>query len=198
MQPVYLVFAGINGAGKSTFYESGEWTRFVDNSVDQIVNPDKIAQNLSDDCSLPELQLKAAKVAKRKIDSLFSEHKSFGQETTLCGKTSLSRIRRAIQNGYKVFIIYLGIDNVDIAKSRINKRVSQGGHYIDDNLVDRRNAESIRNFLNIVEEVDEAIVIDNTERFEFLAHWKDGTLDYWDDMNEAHPWLCNAMKNPPS
>ena len=25
MQPVYVVFAGVNGAGKSTFYRTGLW-----------------------------------------------------------------------------------------------------------------------------------------------------------------------------
>ena len=72
----------------------------------------------------------AGKMAVKKIVRYFDEGITFNQETTLCGKSILSNIAKAKKRGYFIELHYIGVENADIAKERVAKRVKQGGHGI--------------------------------------------------------------------
>ena len=42
----------------------------------------------------------------------------------------IRNITRAKENGYLIEMHYIGLDSVEIAKERVAKRVSQGGHVV--------------------------------------------------------------------
>lgn len=48
-RPLYLVFAGVNGAGKSTFYYAGFWRQLDVEWGLPRVNADEILRELGDD-----------------------------------------------------------------------------------------------------------------------------------------------------
>ena len=54
---------------------------------------------------------------------------------------------------YKISIIYLFVDNTNVAIDRIKIRVKKGGHSIPDEDVIRRFGRSKRNFWNIYREI---------------------------------------------
>ena len=62
-QPTLVVFAGVNGAGKSTFYQSGLWRECDIDSRMPRINPDEIIVAAGKDWSSPTDQLWAGKQA---------------------------------------------------------------------------------------------------------------------------------------
>lgn len=192
-RPFYVVFAGVNGAGKSTFYHSGLWRLPEMPKRMARINPDEILLEQGGDWRSASDQLKAGREAKHRIDELFRRRQSFNQETTLTGRTALKRIRQAHELGYRVFLNYVGVEAEAVALSRIEHRVELGGHDVDAADVHRRFLESLRAFSLALGECEQATAYDNTEDFKALAYWKRGVLAWWAAENRFRPWLFDAI-----
>lgn len=100
-QPTLVVFAGVNGAGKSTFYQSGLWCECDTDSRMSRINPDEMIVAAGKDWSSPTDQLWAGKQAVGQVRDNFAHMRSFNQETTLAGKSAVARIRKAYSLGYR-------------------------------------------------------------------------------------------------
>lgn len=132
MQPVYVVFAGVNGAGKSTFYRTGLWrTEDMPRTMTR-VNSDEIVVAQGGDPASSADQLRAGREAVRLIEECLSRRRSFNQETTLTGHAVLRNMSRAREAGYRVVLYYIGVDTAAVALDRIAHRVAVGGHDIDE------------------------------------------------------------------
>ena len=84
----YIVFAGVNGAGKTTFYQT--YPKMMNMSR---VNVDEIVRGLGD-WKNPKDVAEAGRIAVRAIRQYFDEGRSFNQETTLCGKSILRYFKK--------------------------------------------------------------------------------------------------------
>lgn len=141
-RPRCIVIAGPNGAGKTTF--AREYLPHIAR-VMQFINADLIAGGLSP--LKPELAaIAAARAVLREIDRLASERANFAFETTLSGLTYLRRMASWKQDGYRIEIVYLRLDSVDLALRRITARVRQGGHAVPPRDVIRRFRRGWANF----------------------------------------------------
>ena len=135
----YILFAGCNGVGKSTLYQTNDLFRNMPRvNMDEIVREFGSWKNESD-------AFKAGKIAVGKISSYFREALSFNQEVTLCGQSIWKNIEKAHELGYQVEMYYVGVASVEIAKERVALRVKKGGHGIPDKDIERRFVESIKN-----------------------------------------------------
>lgn len=76
----YILFAGVNGAGKSVFSQTMP-EKIAGMSR---VNIDEIVKSFGDWRDFNDMK-KAASIAVKRINDNFSRGKSFNQETTLCG-----------------------------------------------------------------------------------------------------------------
>ena len=85
-------------------------------------------------------------------------------------------IQKAKKLGYIVELHYVGVDSVDIAKSRVLDRVSKGGHGIPEKDIEKRYYESLRKLPCILKDCDLAVFYDNTEEFRRFAIYKNGIL----------------------
>ena len=160
----YILFAGCNGVGKSTLYQTNDLFRNMPRvNMDEIVREFGSWQNEAD-------AFKAGKIAIGKIRKYFEDGESFNQEVTLCGNSVWSNIVRARELGYQIEMYYVGVDSVDIAKVRIASRVLKGGHGIPDADVERRFSESIKNLPRAIELCDIVEIFDNTEAFGHMEH----------------------------
>lgn len=166
----YVVIGGVNGAGKSTLYisEPNMW-KLPRINTDEIVREFGDWQNVSD-------VMKAGKIAVKLIEKYFSEKISFNQETTLCGKSIIRNIQRAKELGYTIELHYVGVDSVDIAKERVKKRVSKGGHGIPEKDIEKRYEGSFDNLKIILNYCDLAVLYDNTEEFRRFAIFRNGKV----------------------
>ena len=122
--PRCVIIAGPNGAGKTRFareylpHEAG---------VLHFVNAHLIAAGLSP--LRPSLEaLAAGRLMLREIERMASARESFTFESTLAGRSYLSRIRRWRADGYRIEILFLRLDSPSLVLARIHARVKQGGH----------------------------------------------------------------------
>ena len=167
----YVIFAGVNGAGKSSTY------RLLANDSEfwrNRVNSDEILRDMGGDWRNPADQAKAMKEAIKRIDYNFKNGISFNQETTLTGRTALMNIKRAKELGYTVTMYYVGVKNADVAIQRVEKRVKQGGHGVSETDVRRRYEGSLQNLVQAIPMCDYVRIYDNTDRLRKIAVFENG------------------------
>lgn len=154
-QPYLWVIAGPNGAGKSTLARKHFAGRVT------MVNPDDIAQNLAA-TGRRGTALEAGRVAIKERERQLAARHSFGIETTLTGRGELDFMRKAAQSGYKVNLIFIGIDDPALSRMRVASRVEDGGHNVPASDINRRHDRSIENIAAAMEIADRAFVLDNS------------------------------------
>ena len=156
---VYII-AGPNGAGKTTFARE-----FLPNYAGcrNFINADLIAEGISP-LSPATAAVRAGRLMLEEIGLAMRRGIDFGFETTLSGRGHLNLVHRLRKRGYSVHFFYLWIPSVDVALLRIKNRVSRGGHDVPENVVRRRFARSMSNFLVHYRPLaDRWILFDNSE-----------------------------------
>jgi predicted ABC-type ATPase len=158
--PNLYIIAGCNGAGKTT----ASFTILPEIlQCKEFVNADAIAAGLSP-FNVESVAFEAGRIMLQRIQQLMDEKEDFAFETTLSTRSYVSLIKKARINGYKITLFYFWLRSPDLAKQRVAKRVSQGGHNIPDDVVERRYYRGVSNLLNLyIPVVDKWTVFDNME-----------------------------------
>jgi len=69
----------------------------------------------------------------------------------------------AKRNGYTTTLLFFWLNNVELAKERVRIRVSEGGHNIEPDVIERRYFKGIQNLFTIyLPIVDGALLFDNS------------------------------------
>lgn len=180
--PTYTIFAGVNGAGKTSIYRT---IYYEENKLEKRINTDEMVERIGS-WQDNNLQIRTAREAVKLLNYYIHTGISFNQETTLSGKTIVKNIITAKSKGYHVVMNYIGIESPDIAKERVRIRVSNGGHGISEDLIERRYHESLQNLRTVIGIYDELNIYDNTNKFEQIAYifngelkWKSVVLPNW-------------------
>ncbi len=158
--PEYIILAGVNGAGKSTLYRS----LLSSDKNYALINADEILQSMHGDWHSNLDNLKAMRVAVAKLkQELLSGHNVI-QETTLASsrKGILKFINFAKKQGYTVRLEYVGLASAELAVSRVQSRVSKGGHGVSSDLVTRRYTRSLQRLAELYDEFDAVELWDNS------------------------------------
>ena len=143
--PKCVVIAGPNGAGKTIFAREFLPT---DRGIVHFVNADLIASGLSP--LQPELAARfAARLVLNELSRLAKAGDSFAFESTLSGRSYLTRFRQWREQGYGIEIVFLRLNSVQLAQKRIAMRVLQGGHNVPRVDVIRRFKRGKVNFENL-------------------------------------------------
>lgn len=165
-----IIIAGPNGAGKTTFARE-----FLPREAGcpVFVNADLIAAGLAP--FAPETAaVQAGRLMLREMARHFADRESFAFETTLAGRTYLHRIRAWQTAGYLVKLIFLRLDNPEVAIARVAQRVRQGGHNIPESAIRRRFAVGLSNFERLYAPlVDAWVLFDNTGPQPVLLDWSE-------------------------
>ena len=157
--PQLYIISGCNGAGKTT----ASYTILPEIlECKEFVNADEIARGLSP--FQPEkVAIEAGKIMLRRIDELLKEKINFAIETTLASKTFKNTILRAREKGYNITLVYFWLNSVELAKERVKNRVLEGGHNIDNQVIERRYYAGVKNLFDIyLSIVDMAMIYDNS------------------------------------
>jgi len=85
-------------------------------------------------------------------------------------KTYLNILKSAKAKGFTTELIYVGVENVDLVKDRINERVKKGGHGIPNALVDKRFEKSLHNLPTLITQFDIVHLYDNTKEFQEIYY----------------------------
>lgn len=161
------IIAGCNGAGKTT----ASFT-ILPEILDckEFVNADEIAKGLSP--FQPEsVSFEAGRIMLSRINELLTDNKNFAFETTLSTKIYKSKIIEAKHKAYSVTLLFFWLQTIELAKERVKIRVLEGGHNIEDHIIERRYVRGIKNLFNIyLPIVDSAFIFDNSEgKYELIA-----------------------------
>lgn len=88
---------------------------------------------------------------------------------------------------------YIGVDSVETAKERGAIRVSEGGHGIPDDVIERRYGESLVNLNNAINLCNEIKIYYNTDMFKLAMFFNNGEM-IWKD-SKVHKWLKNNINS---
>jgi len=154
---VFTIFAGVNGAGKSSLYNFENKDFGVRINFDEIIK-----ENFDHDWSNPAVQAKAGAMAVRLVKNCLAGSMSFNQETTLTGNVILRNIKKAKENGFRIDLYYVGLESVELSIERVDYRKSIGGHGIPEIDLRRRYANSFQNLKVILPICDVVRIFDNS------------------------------------
>ncbi|MBB6715565.1 zeta toxin family protein [Clostridium gasigenes] len=122
----YTIFAGVNGAGKTSIYKS---IYYNENKYEKRINTDEMVAIIGS-WQDNNIQIKCAREAVKFMKYYIENGISFNQETTLSGRSIIRNIKLAKENGFYIAMNYIGVENPEIAKTRVRIRVKKGGHGI--------------------------------------------------------------------
>ncbi|MCL2500059.1 MAG: zeta toxin family protein [Defluviitaleaceae bacterium] len=155
----YTLFAGVNGAGKSTFYKLLDINFGIRVNVDEIVK-DKFQH----DWRNPSAQMQAGRIAVKILRECLQGNVSFNQETTLTGNTILTNINKAKAGGFIINLYYVGLESAELSIERVAIRERAGGHGIPEEDLRRRYINSFVNLKQALPLCDNVQIYDNSGR----------------------------------
>ena len=158
-EKMLYIISGCNGAGKTT----ASFNILPDLlQCKEFVNADEIARGISP--FQPEkVSIEAGRLMLKRIDELMNSGQDFSFETTLSSKSFIQTIIDAKERGYYVTLIFFWLESVELAKDRVLKRVSEGGHNIEEVVIERRYKNGIKNLFHLYEkQVDYLLIYDNS------------------------------------
>ena len=182
----YTLFAGVNGAGKTSLYRI--LNKYEDLGVR--VNIDEIVASegtWKDDL----LQISASRKALRTIGECIEKRQSFNQETTLPTQTVVRQITRAKEAGYHVRLYFVGVENLETAIKRVRRRIEKGGHGVDEKLIRQRFEKLPETLRDVLPLVDTAFFYDNTVKFIQVAHVRHNVIV--DCENDIPVWFWELI-----
>ncbi len=175
-RPVLHLIAGINGAGKTTFYYRFLRSRTLDA---EYVNADEIERDRWPK-EIGHHSYDAGKLAARRREELLRERRSFVTETVFSHESKLELIHRAQAQGFRVLLYHIHVSTPELAIARVQTRVSQGGHDVPTPKVHARYPRTLNLLMKAVETANRAFVFDNSRLDKGLTHVmtvKDGRIE---------------------
>ena len=160
------IIAGCNGAGKTT----ASYTILPDVlNCKEYINADEIARGISP-FNPSTVSVMAGKVMLKRINELIHQDVTFSIETTLASKVFAKTIKTAKSKGYLAVLLFFWLQDVEIAKKRVEQRVKSGGHNIEPTVIERRYKSGIKNLFELYEPiVDIMCLYENTTIFQLIA-----------------------------
>ena len=158
MKRLYII-AGCNGAGKTT----ASYT-ILPEILDcrEFVNADEIARGISP-FQPDKAGIEAGRLMLKRIHKLVESGESFAFETTLSTKNYVHFIEKAKNLGYHITCLYFWLNSEELAISRVNNKVEEGGHSIPEEVIRRRYTRGLMNlFKLILPLVDDWLIVDNS------------------------------------
>ena len=154
--PRYTILGGPNGVGKSTtFTRLTEWGY----RSGAFLNPDEIAKGL--DGPEPARAVAAGRETLRRWRAWMASRRSFVRESTLSSREIVRSAQAARDAGYRVTLIFVGLNKLSTTKSRVWIRSRSGGHAIPVRDQARRFTRSFDNAPRVAAIADEAYLLDN-------------------------------------
>ena len=161
-QPVLILIAGINGAGKTTFYyeqikpfldKSGRIYPFVNaDELERARYPNKIGQH----------SLEMGKLAAKIRGQYLKSGQSFVTETVFSHESKNQLIDDAQKAGFTVILNHVHVDSPDLAYKRVQTRVQKGGHNVPKDTVFSRYDRTVNNLQKASMSADQTYVWDNS------------------------------------
>jgi len=182
-EPMFYVFAGNNGSGKSTIRNL-----IIDKiGIEINIDPDAIARRI--DPENPESKrISAGKEVIKSVNKYIKEGKDFSIETTLAGGNAIRQMHKAKTMGYQITMFYVALSNVNQNIERVAMRVKNGGHDIPTEDILRRNKTSFEHLYKYAKMMDNLLLIDNSkDDGEIVMEINSGQITF--QSTNLPPWV---------
>jgi predicted ABC-type ATPase len=188
MRPQLVVLAGPNGAGKSTFYDS-----FLAGSPLSFLNADLFAAETRID------SFEAARILDATRDQRIEGGLGFITETVFSDPhgAKLAMLRKAIDAGFDVTLIYIGIASPELSARRVDQRIAIGGHDVPRDRIAARFARSLANLAQAIAFVPHVQLYDNSsadEPYRPVATFERGRL-VWRMRGKLPRWALSILRS---
>lgn len=183
-----IIISGANGVGKTTFAKP-----FVEYLGYKFLNADEIAKKL-DDQGFKNTMIKAGRIFFTELRMSIAKRENIVLETTLSGNYINKISKKAKEEGYRIRVIYIFVDSVELCIERVNARVKKGGHDVPEEDIRRRFQRSLNNFwINFTSLSESWILLYNgDENYQQVAI---GEGDEYSVENVVLFSLFNSIKN---
>lgn len=185
-RPIIVALAGPNGAGKSTFYSA-----HLQGTGLRLVNADVLARDLNVD---PSTAVQLADALRRE---LVNQRESFVFETVFSDPVGEKRrfFREAVEAGYTVVLLFIGISGPTVAEERVAMRVTKGGHDVPTEKLKSRYPRTLANLKAAIAELPYTWLYDNDDLespYRLVARFEHGKPD---EIREPVPrWLRPLLR----
>ena len=126
------------------------------------------------------VSIEAGRLMLKRINELINSSQDFSFETTLSTRSFIKTIEYAKARGYYITIIFFWLESTELAKDRVKKRVSEGGHNIEEDVIVRRYRAGINNLFKLYyNQVDSILIFDNSLAESDLIAEKDIENDFF-------------------
>lgn len=186
--PVLHIFGGPNGAGKSTLFARFQET--AQRPVEQ-VNGDVLQQEH------PQLSgFEVGEITSARIKELLAARASFSIENNLATADNYKLIHGAKAAGYRVELVYVGLDSVQECLFRVQQRVREGGHDVPPAIIEHRYHQSLSLLKQHYLSFDHIRLVDNTDRdtgYQTVAMIKNGRV--LNVQTESVSWAKSVIRH---
>jgi predicted ABC-type ATPase len=152
-RPWFVLVAGINGAGKSTFAQDPESIKELcgltgtANEI-EIINPDLVTKEIlreDPQLSVDDANRLAADACEERVRDLVEDaSRSFVIETVLSTDKYKNIVEQARRNGFQFLFVYVVLASVEEAIERVASRVAMGGHNVPADKIRKRWPRSFK------------------------------------------------------
>ena len=162
-----ILIAGINGAGKTTFYYN-HIKPWLDNKniVIPFVNADEL-EKAKFPSAVGQHSLEMAKLAAQIRAEYLQTGQSFVTETVFSHPSKNQLITEAQQAGFKVILNHVHVAAPDLALLRVQTRVTRGGHSVPKEKIFSRFERTLNYIATATKVADLTYVWDNSSSSAF-------------------------------
>ena len=87
---------------------------------------------------------------------------SFCFETVFSHHSKIDFVSQAKIAGYEIVLVFIHLDNISLNLSRINQRISEGGHSVPPEKVETRIPRTLENVRKVIPLCDSVYILDNS------------------------------------
>jgi predicted ABC-type ATPase len=136
----------------------------------------------------------AADIAEFIRQQLLVNGISFTYETVMSHESKIGFMKKARSHGFKVYLYFVATEDPDINVSRVQVRVAQNGHYVDEKTIKNRYYKSLNQVLDATKNSEDAYFWDNSGKGSFLiANVKHGKNITIIDIDTVPNWFSKYI-----
>lgn len=170
--PTLYVIAGPNGIGKTT----SSYDVIPVNTA--IINSDEIAKEIKNTGLVPtgNTQEYSNREAIRLMEEQRALNNSFAIETNLADVETWKFLLEVQKTGYKLHVLYMSTDNIDVLNQRIKERVLLGDHFVNPSVVEQRYITGLKLLDHYFSFPDRLQLFDNSKKVQLIADISKGEI----------------------
>jgi predicted ABC-type ATPase len=160
--PQLLYIAGPNGAGKSTF------SKDLSNPGAIIFDVDKVIARIeAQSPGMPKKKVydTATQEFFNQANAAVKQKQHFTLETNFRDKELIDIVAQFKRRGYTTNMIYLTLDSIEQSIYRVNKRVLNGGHFVDHKNIQLNYDEGLLYLERYAASFDNLEIVDSSKDF---------------------------------